>query len=314
MNRIGIFTAILFLSGSILFAEVKVGYIDSQRIFEDYKGIADLKQQFDKQQREWQQEAQRLKKEYEDLISELERQKLMLSDEARKKKEEKILGKKQEYEDYVRKIWGVDGDASKANIELTKPIIDRINKLLEKVGEEEKYTIIFDIAEGGIVYAKQGMDMTDRVIEELNREFEPVTVGEQKIVIFKFKELTKEAEEFEIANILFNLIYRIVDKTEKFKAIEKDRVDLTLRQKGLEREKEIPVDRGCEIGKLLNARIILLGEVSKNTEITVKTRLIDVETKKILVEEIARSETTKEQDLQTMVNDLVGRITSKYKP
>ena len=133
MNRIGIFTAILFLSGSILFAEVKVGYIDSQRIFEDYKGIADLKQQFDKQQREWQQEAQRLKKEYEDLISELERQKLMLSDEARKKKEEKIFGKKQEYEDYVRKIWGVDGDASKANIELTKPIIDRINKLLEEI-------------------------------------------------------------------------------------------------------------------------------------------------------------------------------------
>ena len=197
---------------------------------------------------------------------------------------------------------------------MTKPIIDRINKLLEEIGEEEKYTIIFDIAESGIVYAKQGMDMTDRVIEELNREFEPVTVGEQKIVIFKFKELTKEAEEFEIANILFNLIYKIVDKTEKFKAIEKDRVDLTIRQKGLEREKEISIERGCEIGKLLNARVILLGEISKNTEITVKTRLIDIETKNILVEESSKSETTKEQDLQTMVNDLVGRITSKYKP
>lgn len=54
-------------------------------------------------------------------------------------------------------------------MELTRPIIDKINKLIAKIGEEEGYDFIFDASSGALVHALPKYDITDRIIEELNK-------------------------------------------------------------------------------------------------------------------------------------------------
>ena len=56
----------------------------------------------------------------------------------------------------------------KLNAELTQPIIEKMNLVLNELGENEGYDIIFDVAPGGIVYADEGFDLTDRVLDGLN--------------------------------------------------------------------------------------------------------------------------------------------------
>ena len=54
-----------------------------------------------------------------------------------------------------------------------KPIMDKINAAIQKVGEEERYDFVFDTVAGNIVYARDNSnDLTDFVIEELEKGLE----------------------------------------------------------------------------------------------------------------------------------------------
>lgn len=161
----------LFILVSLAYsAELKIGYIDSQRIFASYKGTADAQAQFDREVAQWERQAEQMRQEVERLRKELEAQSLLLSEEAKKEKEQALQAKYNEYQQFVIRIWGPNGEAVRRNAELTKPIIDKINVILEKIGKKEGYTFIFDAAGGYIVFAQPEFDLTDLVIEELNRE------------------------------------------------------------------------------------------------------------------------------------------------
>jgi Skp family chaperone for outer membrane proteins len=47
--------------------------------------------------------------------------------------------------------------------------VEKINKILERLSADEGYGLVFDVANANIVYAKKEFDLTDRVLEELNK-------------------------------------------------------------------------------------------------------------------------------------------------
>ena len=166
---IGIFLAFAMTAQA---ADLKIGYIDSERIFRSYQGTADAQTKLDQEVAEWEKRAEEMRKEVEDLQKELDAQSLLLSEEKKREKETTLQTKYAEYQQFVTSIWGPQGEAVKRNEELTKPIIEKIDAILKNIGEEENYTFIFDAVGGGLVFAKPTFDLTDRVIEELNKEVE----------------------------------------------------------------------------------------------------------------------------------------------
>ncbi len=165
-----LFAAFLVINaGKALSQEGKIGYIDSMKLRTDYKEFADAQAKFDQEVAKWQVAADSIKKELDSLQTDFDKQKLLLSEEKRKEKERVIEQKKQGYTTYVNKIFGPNGDMEKLNLELTKPILDKINLALEKIALENNYLMIFDAVNGNIAWAKKGVDLTDRVLEELNK-------------------------------------------------------------------------------------------------------------------------------------------------
>lgn len=164
--------AALVIGGALLaaplMAEVKIGYIDSARIFAEYKGTADAQRTFDEEVVTWEAQAQTMKVELDSLDQEYERQSLMMSDAKKAERQQQILQKRQEYESFVQSVWGPQGRLATKNSELVAPIVEKINIILEKLGEEEGYTLVLDASVGGIVYATDGIDLTTQVLEELN--------------------------------------------------------------------------------------------------------------------------------------------------
>jgi outer membrane protein len=162
--------ATLCFSVAPCLAELKMGFISSEEIFERYQGTKEAQEKFNKEVAAWEQEASERQKEIREMKDQLEKQSLLLSSERKTEIEEKLKQKMVEYQQFLQEKFGQQGDAIKKNEELTKPIIGRINKIIEKIAKEENYDFIFDTRAGGVVYAKKAYNLTDRVLNQLNKQ------------------------------------------------------------------------------------------------------------------------------------------------
>jgi outer membrane protein len=167
----GCIATILFITSIVGMGsaeDLKVGFINSQEIFVRYKGTEDAQRKFDEEKQRLEQEIESKKQEIEELRADLERKSLLMSEETKKERLSELEKKEQEFQQLYFDAFGEGGSIVKLNAELTQPIIEKMNIVLNDLGEKEGYDIIFDVAPGGIVYANEGFDLTDRVLDELN--------------------------------------------------------------------------------------------------------------------------------------------------
>lgn len=163
------FLAFLFLAAPIMAQSGKICYVDSYRIRTEYKEFIDAQEQFDKELDDWQNEAIGLEQELDSLKKDLNDKQLLLSDEARNRKEELIATKEAALQKYMVDIFGQGGQAEQRNRELTKPLLDKITAVLEQIAQDNNYDYVFDAVNGNIAYAKKTLDITDKVLEELRK-------------------------------------------------------------------------------------------------------------------------------------------------
>lgn len=145
-----------------------VGYINSDQLRREYVGARDLDAQLEASVADWRAQAREKEQEIEGLIIELQNQRLLLSEEAAAEKEMAIQQKQLAFEEFLNSVWGSSGLAVQREAELWQPIFDRINGILEEIGAEGEYTMIFDAARMGIVYAAPSTDVTQQVLDRLN--------------------------------------------------------------------------------------------------------------------------------------------------
>nr|MBN2277889.1 OmpH family outer membrane protein [candidate division Zixibacteria bacterium] len=146
----------------------KVGYIDSDRIFAEYKDWAKAQEEFNTLYKAWDDEAKEMQKAYEDMTTEYEKQQLILSPDKKKEREAAIEAKRQSLDAFTRDVFGPSGRAERKQSELVKPLLDKINTAIERVATEGNYDFIFN--SGGLAYAKQDFDITDNVLDILEEQ------------------------------------------------------------------------------------------------------------------------------------------------
>lgn len=152
---------------SLLAQDVKIGYIDSIKIFAEYGETQEAERLYRQEVEQWTAQKQRMEQEIVKLRDELQAQSLMLSEEKKAEKKLELDRKMAEYEQFMEETFGDEGLAARRNQELTQPIVEKINRILEDFGKEQGYTIIFDVANANIVYADKALDLTDAVLAKL---------------------------------------------------------------------------------------------------------------------------------------------------
>ena len=94
----------------------------------------------------------------------------MLS-EAKRDEQNQVLQKKiADYDAFVQRNWGPQGQVTKLNEQFLKPIVDRVHKIVTTIGTDESYSIILDAADGNIIFGDRTLDLTDRVLDSLKKE------------------------------------------------------------------------------------------------------------------------------------------------
>jgi outer membrane protein len=147
----------------------KFAFVQSQRVLAEYQEYIDVQNRLGGIRNGYEAEYQQMVKEYNDMIGEIESQSLLLSPEKKQEKMRQAQDKALAIEKYKYDKLGPEGEFYKKNLEFTKPIIDKINKLIAKIGEDEGYDFIFDASSGALLHAMPKYDITDQILEELNK-------------------------------------------------------------------------------------------------------------------------------------------------
>lgn len=162
----------LALAGSAVSAlaqEVKIGYIDSIKIFAENKETQEAERVYRQDVQQWEAQKLRMEQELARMGEELNAQSPMLSEEKKSERRLEMQRKMDEYKRFMEETFGDSGLAAKRNKELTQPIVDKINRIIEAIAIDQKYTMVFDVANANIVYADKKFDLTDLVLTRLNQ-------------------------------------------------------------------------------------------------------------------------------------------------
>ncbi|MBO8130347.1 MAG: OmpH family outer membrane protein [Candidatus Marinimicrobia bacterium] len=172
MKRFGLFAIIaiclIILAGN-LNAQLKIGYVNSEVILKEYDEAREAQAKLDMEAKKIQDEYQRMLAKLDSLQREYERQRLIMSEARRTEKENEIASLQREIQEYQIKKLGPDGEIYKKQAEYVGPVLEKIRKVIQKIGEEGKYDYIFDSVAGNILFADPAHDLTDQVLYELKR-------------------------------------------------------------------------------------------------------------------------------------------------
>jgi outer membrane protein len=173
LQRIAVFATILALLAAAMARpagaqEVKVGFVHSDKVLQAYKAYKDAETQFEKQRDAWRTALDERSRKLKSAEEDFKAQQLMLSDVKRKEKLTLLEDQRRELEKYYQDLTGPDGEAARKEEELLRPILEKVNTVIREIGEQEKYSMIFDASQNGLVYAAPALDLTEKVIQRLN--------------------------------------------------------------------------------------------------------------------------------------------------
>jgi outer membrane protein len=159
----------LVITSSGLAQQLKIGYVDVVRLKQEYNEYRQAEVQFQKEMEVWQAKADSMMAEMQELSDKLEKQNLMLTEQAKNEIRENLLVKQNEYQMFVNEVMGPDGEAAKKEFELSKPLIEKINTAIKLIALKGNYTFVLDSTAGSVLFADENYDITDKVITELNK-------------------------------------------------------------------------------------------------------------------------------------------------
>ncbi|HBE73391.1 MAG TPA: hypothetical protein DDW31_04800 [candidate division Zixibacteria bacterium] len=289
----------------------RVGYIDTKKVMERYGGSAEIRQEVNRAVEAWNREIAARKQALDSLERELDNQQLVISSERRRLKQDEIKRRRAALEAFVREVYDPGGKAELKNRELARPMVDKVGTIVKKVALDNNLLMVLDSSVGGLVYAAKDLDITDLVLEELDKSEGRTTKAVASLVVFPLTDADQESARKKYGQQAFDYLWASLDRAKAFKPLAKREVEDLLKDKGLA-NRPVPEARAYELGRILNAEFMTLGQAAADAQtgrITITVKLYNVDLKILLLEAV--EEARDEQEMATTVDKLVERLGQK---
>jgi len=165
--------ACVALAGPARAQNVRIGFVDSQRIFNEYKSAQEAQDRFSREIQSWRTEADDRRRQVDELRNELKDQDPLLSEAKKLEKESTLQKAVSDYDRFVQDFWGPNGKVQRLNDEITREVIGKVRDAVELLANREGYDLVLDAADGNVIFGVKSLDLTQRVLDELNKS----TVG-----------------------------------------------------------------------------------------------------------------------------------------
>jgi outer membrane protein len=160
---------VLFISFTTLsFAQLKIGYIDSDTVMDKLPDVQDARQKIDAFIQDWQAELKVLESDWKTKYDDYEKRKLIMTDQTRSETEAELIKLENEIAQFRDKKFGTNGELFQKQDELMKPVQNKIFNAIKEVAEEENLDFVFDRSgDIMILFAKERYDISQKVLDKL---------------------------------------------------------------------------------------------------------------------------------------------------
>lgn len=142
--------------------------IDTRYILEKIPEYKEANQRLEQTAELWQKEIDLLQSDLDKMYRQLDAERVMLSPDLLKKREDEIFNKEKEVRDLQRKRFGYEGDYFRKKQELVKPIQDKVYNAVQKLATERMLDFVLDKSEGiTVIFADPKLDRSDDVLKIL---------------------------------------------------------------------------------------------------------------------------------------------------
>ena len=141
-----------------------VAFVRSRRLLEEAPGAKEASTTLQREQNKLRADLALSEDSLTKMLTEYQQKMTMLSAAAKKTQEDAIKARRLSLEN---RAGAADQQMRKRQQDLLAPIMDRINKALEEIRKESRYSIIPDADNGIIVAADSTLDLTNRVLAKL---------------------------------------------------------------------------------------------------------------------------------------------------
>ena len=142
-------------------AELKVGYVNTQRIFRDAPTAVKAQKRIEAEFSKRDQDVQRMAKQLQGLQETLEKNSVTMSESERRGKEKELNDLSREFQRRQREF---REDLNLRQNEENAAIIEKANKAIKQLAESEK----FDLIVQDVVWVSPRLDVTDKIIKALS--------------------------------------------------------------------------------------------------------------------------------------------------
>ena len=148
--------------GAALAADLKFAYVDIQKAVNDCNAGKEAKKTITKEVEKFQRLIADKQRELQTMKESLEKQAPMLTADARASREKDYQNKLREFQ-----RWGEDtqNEINQKRMEMERNISTGLQKVIQKVGADDGYTLILEKNENIVLYVAKPLDITDRVVK-----------------------------------------------------------------------------------------------------------------------------------------------------
>ena len=166
-------SALLPLAFALLFAlpssAQRIAYVDVNQILESITEYQQAQEELDRVAAGWRQEISQEYDKIKTLYNRYQAEQVLLSDDARRQREEEIMDLEQSVRDLQKSRFGPEGDLFQRRAELVQPIQDRVYAAIEDYANDRGYDFIFDSgASSGMIFSNARYDVTEDVLKRLS--------------------------------------------------------------------------------------------------------------------------------------------------
>lgn len=162
MKRLIPFLLFLLLSGQALASELRIGYVNTDRIFRESQLAIRAQKKLEREFSNREQEIQKQIRQARDLQAFLEREGLTLSEAERTRRERELANLNRDIQRAQREF---REDLNLRRNEEFAAVHERARKAIIELAERERFDLILE----NVVYASPRVDITDRVIRLMDR-------------------------------------------------------------------------------------------------------------------------------------------------
>lgn len=170
MNRFSLLFLLLTLGTITTMQAQRIAIVDITKVLQEMPDYQSAQTELDNIAAEWRQQIALEYDQIKAMYNKYQAEQVLLSEDARKKKEDEIMEREKQVRDLQKEKFGADGALFRKRQDLVQPIQERVYAAIQTYAEDRGFDFIFDKGgSSGLIFSNAEYDKTEDIIRVVNK-------------------------------------------------------------------------------------------------------------------------------------------------